>query len=531
MGHPGSRSAQLHVSGRTATLAGPPRERARFQALRLLGLVGTMLIALGAVGGGALPVVDNPWFRGPLGALMSPMMIASSSLVLVGTGCLVAAWLCMAPFVGASAGPPRIVAPVVLRTFIAWVLPLMATTPLFTQDIYSYLANGSIVRQGLDPYSAGPVELLGVDHHLARSVPFIWAHSPSPYGPVALGIAGAISSLTGDSIFWGVLDHRVVSVAGIIAAAWGIAALARRCGVAVPAALWLGVLNPLTVLHLVGGIHNEAVMMGFVLVGFEVGLRGIDALPRTRGWVLVAASGVLLSCAGLVKVSGFVGLGFTGMALARALRIDGRLRGPAALGAAAAVQAAALLATSVAVSLGTGIGFGWVTGQGGAASIRSWLSLTTDIGVAGGALGMLLGLGDHTGAMLTVTRSAGLAVAAAFMARMLWATYRGAIHPVGGLGVATLVLVILFPVVHPWYPLWAILPMAAWANRLFFRASVAGYSALVSFLVLPRGLRLQPPAIATIYGCAIVGFALLVACVWLVFRVRGRAGSTLKVHE
>ena len=239
MGHPGSRSAQLHVSGRTATLAGPPRERARFQALRLLGLVGTMLIALGAVGGGALPVVENPWFRGPLGALMSPMMIASSSLVLVGTGCLVAAWLCMAPFVGASAGPPRIDAPVVLRTFIAWVLPLMATAPLFTQDIYSYLANGSIVRQGLDPYSAGPVELLGVDHHLARSVPFIWAHSPSPYGPVALGIAGAISSLTGDSIFWGVLDHRVVSVAGILAAAWGIAALARRCGVAVPAALWL----------------------------------------------------------------------------------------------------------------------------------------------------------------------------------------------------------------------------------------------------------------------------------------------------
>ncbi|MDN8975018.1 polyprenol phosphomannose-dependent alpha 1,6 mannosyltransferase MptB, partial [Staphylococcus aureus] len=76
------------------------------------------------------------------------------------------------------------------------------------QDIYSYLANGSIVRQGLDPYSSGPVELLGVEHHLARSVPFIWAHSPSPYGPVALGTAAVISHITGDSIFWGVLAHR-----------------------------------------------------------------------------------------------------------------------------------------------------------------------------------------------------------------------------------------------------------------------------------------------------------------------------------
>ena len=345
MGHPGSRSAQLHISGRTATLAGPPRERARFQALRLLGLVGTMLIALGAVGGGALPVVENPWFRGPLGALMSPMMLASSSLVLVGTGCLVAAWLCMAPFVGASAGPPRIDAPVVLRTFIAWVLPLMATAPLFTQDIYSYLANGSIVRQGLDPYSAGPVELLGVDHHLARSVPFIWAHSPSPYGPVALGIAGAISSLTGDSIFWGVLDHRVVSVAGILAAAWGIAALARRCGVAVPAALWLGVLNPLTVLHLVGGIHNEAIMMGLLLVGLEMGLRGIDRLEAEQpsGWGLFAASSAVISCAGMVKVIGFLALGFTGMALARHLRF----RRPAAASDLGAILTAAVLQSAV----------------------------------------------------------------------------------------------------------------------------------------------------------------------------------------
>ena len=129
-------------------------------------------------------MVENPWQNFPFGAEMGRMMLTANALVLIGVGVLVAAWLAMAPFVGASPGAARgtrVSNPEMLRTFIAWVIPLLATAPLFTQDIYSYLANGSIVRQGLDPYASGPVELLGVEHHLARSVPFIWAHSPSPY--------------------------------------------------------------------------------------------------------------------------------------------------------------------------------------------------------------------------------------------------------------------------------------------------------------------------------------------------------------
>lgn len=542
-GRPGSRSTLLHdpaAPAQTApsSVAVRARERARFSVLRWVGAAGSCLTAFAGIGGGALPVVENPWQNFPFGAEMGRMMLTANALVLIGVGVLVAAWLALAPFVGASPGAARgarVSNPEMLRTFIAWVIPLLATAPLFTQDIYSYLANGSIVRQGLDPYSSGPVELLGVEHHLARSVPFIWAHSPSPYGPVALGTAAVISHITGDSIFWGVLAHRAVSVAGILAAAWAVLALAKRCGVTGPAALWLGILNPLTVLHMVGGIHNEAIMMGLLLVGLEVGLRGIDRLEldRRSGWALLAASAALISCAGMVKVIGFLALGFTGMALARHLRTRPQRQrsGPRAIATSAALHAAMLVATAIAVSLVSGIGLGWVTGQGGAAQIRSWLSLTTDIGVAGGFLGMNLGLGDHTDAMLSVTRWAGLSVAAAFAVRMLWATYRGTIHPVGGLGVSTFVLVVLFPVVHPWYPLWAVLPLAAWANRFAFRASVAGYSALVSFLVLPRGLKLQAGAVATIYVSAIVGFVLLAVCVALTLRVWRRRRSTLISHE
>ncbi|WJZ07788.1 hypothetical protein CGLAUT_06500 [Corynebacterium glaucum] len=538
MGDPGSRSSTLHDSSGVGTGAGEASisEKKLLFLLRWLGAVGALLMGFGGLGGGALPVVDNPWFGLPGGALMGRMMLASSSVVLVGVGLMVAAWLLMAPLIGVGRSPARVPARVMVATFVAWTAPLLVTAPLFTQDIYSYLAQGSIVRQGIDPYSAGPVELLGAEHHLARSVPFIWAESPSPYGPVALGIASAISALTNDDIFAGVLAHRAISFVFVLIAAWATLALAKRCQVHATTALWLGVCNPLTILHLIGGIHNEAIMAAFMLVGLEVAFRGLDRLERgglsdAAGWALFVLSGVLLACGGLVKVTGFVALGFTGMALARLLHARGRActgargreraRVAAAIASAAGLQAAVLAATAVVASWITGIGFGWVTGQGGAAEIRSWMSVTTDIGIAANEIGMRLGLGDHSDAMLLVTRGAGLLVAGAFMVRMLWATFTGGIHPIGGLGVSLLVLVALFPVVHPWYPLWALLPLAAWANRPAFRAAVAAISATLCFFVLSRGLALPPDAVATIYTTAAAYFAVLAFLAWIWWRRRG----------
>ena len=403
--------------------------------------------------------------------------------------------------------------------FFSWTLPILVTAPLFTQDIYSYIANGSIVVQGMDPYSAGPVQLLGAGDALARSVPFIWANSPSPYGPVALGIAAVISVITNDSIVAAVILHRITSVLGVIAAGWAITSLAKRCRVQPAAALWLGILNPLTILHLIGGIHNESLMLGFVLVGMELALRGIDKLHTSArlsmsfawpGWLLILGGGALISAAGMVKVTGFIGLGFAGMALARFLHQRVEMMSWLAILAAAGYFIIILLATIAAFTVISGIGLGWITGQGGAATIRSWLSVSTDVGVASGFIGMMLGLGDHTEAILSVTRAVGILAAAGFMVRMLFATFRGVMHPIGGLGVSTLVLVILFPVVHPWYILWAIFPLAAWANRWFFRYSVVIYSAVMSFVVLPRGLGLPPGTIAQIYLSAAVGLATLI---------------------
>ena len=529
VGTAGSRSALLHGEDKSQSDLSSQSlaDSRKIFILRWIGTVGALLIGLGGLGAGALPVVGNPYGELPFGQLMGRMLVSSSAMVFIGVGLIVIAWLMLAPMAGTpllfhrpfSRTPQHLLKPPqVWAIFFSWTLPILVTAPLFTQDIYSYIANGSIVVQGMDPYSAGPVQLLGAGDALARSVPFIWANSPSPYGPVALGIAAVISVITNDSIVAAVILHRITSVLGVIAAGWAITSLAKRCRVQPAAALWLGILNPLTILHLIGGIHNESLMLGFVLVGMELALRGIDKLHTSArlsmsfawpGWLLILGGGALISAAGMVKVTGFIGLGFAGMALARFLHQRVEMMSWLAILAAAGYFFIILLATIAAFTVISGIGLGWITGQGGAATIRSWLSVSTDVGVASGFIGMMLGLGDHTEAILSVTRAVGILAAAGFMVRMLFATFRGVMHPIGGLGVSTLVLVILFPVVHPWYILWAIFPLAAWANRWFFRYSVVIYSAVMSFVVLPRGLGLPPGTIAQIYLSAAVGLAAL----------------------
>lgn len=543
VGTAGSRSAMLHGEDKTQSVPGSqsPSDWRKIFLLRWVGTVGALLIGLGGLGAGALPVVGNPFGELPFGQLMGRMLVSSSAMVFIGVGLIVIAWLLLAVMAGTpllfhrlSAHPPQhLLKPAqVWSIFFSWTLPILVTAPLFTQDIYSYIANGSIVVQGMDPYSAGPVQLLGADDPLARSVPFIWANSPSPYGPVALGIAAVISIITNDSIVAAVILHRITSLLGVVAAGWAITALAKRCRFHPATALWLGILNPLTILHLIGGIHNESLMLGFVLVGMELVLRGIDKLEASTslamstawpGWLLTFLGGTLISAAGMVKVTGFIGLGFAGMALARFLFRRTSMKQWLSISAAAGYFLSVLILSIGAFTVASGIGLGWVTGQGGAATIRSWLSVSTDVGVASGFMGMMLGLGDHTEAILSVTRAAGVLAAAAFMVRMLFATFRGVMHPIGGLGVSTLVLVILFPVVHPWYILWAIFPLAAWANRWFFRYAVVIYSAVMSFVVLPRGLGLPPGTIAQIYLSAALGLGTLMIIGWVALRLmRGR---------
>jgi alpha-1,6-mannosyltransferase len=97
------------------------------------------------------------------------------------------------------------------------------------------------------------------------------------------------------------------------------------------------------------------------------------------------------------------------------------------------------------------------------------MSPPTLLALGTGQVGILLGLGDHTTSVLSLTRAIGVLIIAIVVSWLLIAVLRGRLHPVGGLGVALGATVLLFPVVQPWYLLWAIIPLAAWATRPRFR--------------------------------------------------------------
>lgn len=456
---------------------GPPLNETELTALtrtRLFGSTGTVLMAIGALGAGARPVVQDPTFGVRLLNLPSRLQTVSLTMTTTGAVMMALAWLMLGRF---ALGSRRMSRGQLDHTLLLWTLPLLLAPPMYSKDVYSYLAQSQIALNGLDPYRVGPASGLGLGHLCTLSVPSLWRETPAPYGPMFLWIGREISALTGENIVAAVLCHRVVVLFGVALIVWATPRLARRCGVAEVSALWLGAANPLLLMHLVAGIHNEALMLGLMLAGVEFALRGIDA-PRLMptswrpnpSWgplSLLLAGSVLIVLSSQVKLPSLLALEFVTMALAH--RCGGNIRALLLMGSA---MTALSVAVTALVGWASGLGFGWLYTLGTANVVRSWMSPPTLLALGTGQVGIRLGLGDHTTAVLSLTRAIGVLIIMVMVCWLLLAVFRGRLHPIGGLGVALGITVLLFPVVQPWYLLWAIIPLAAWATRTGFRVTV-----------------------------------------------------------
>jgi len=240
---------------------------------RRLGLVAALLMAAGGLGAGALPI-PNPAFGLRVIGLPSRNVTLAIAVTYAGIVLMVLAWLWVAKMLryhGAVAPAPTIAQ--LARTTATWAVPLALAPPLFSRDVYSYLAQSAELARGIDPYVFGPAGGLGIEDPLVRSIPTIWRDTPAPYGPLFLIVGRGITALTGNDVVLGIFAYRVLALAGLALIIWTLPRLARRCGVDVGLALWLGVGNPLVLFHLISGVHNESLMIGLMLAGIEVGLR------------------------------------------------------------------------------------------------------------------------------------------------------------------------------------------------------------------------------------------------------------------
>jgi alpha-1,6-mannosyltransferase len=469
-------------------------EVAALRRTRVFGATGTVLMAIGALGAGARPVVQDPTFGVRLLNLPSRIQTVSLTMTTTGAVMMALAWLMLGRF---ALGSRRMSRSQMDRTLLLWALPLLIAPPMYSRDVYSYLAQSQISLLGLDPYRVGPAPGLGLDHVFTLSVPNMWRETPAPYGPLFLWLGRGISELTGENIVAAVLCHRIVVLFGVGLIVWATPRLARRCGVAEVSALWLGPCNPLLLMHLVAGIHNEALMLGLMLAGTEFALRAISRtrdnhpagplLPRPLHWpqdradwrtwmplAMLVAGTTLITMSSQVKLPSLLAVGFVAMALA--CKWGGTFR--AFVRAGGLVTAIAVVVT-VLIGWASGLGFGWLFTLGTANVVRSWMSPPTLLALGTGQVGILLGLGDHTTAILGLTRAIGVILIAILVSYLLLAVLRGRLHPVGGLGVALGATVLLFPVVQPWYLLWAIIPLATWATRPGFRGTAIASSLVV----------------------------------------------------
>ncbi|MEU5095690.1 polyprenol phosphomannose-dependent alpha 1,6 mannosyltransferase MptB [Streptomyces sp. NPDC020996] len=416
---------------------------------QLLGLTGTACVALGGETAGALPVRELP---APADARAALGLVGAYFGVVL----LIAAWVLLGRLVrGAEPPTPR----ALVLVLAVWAAPLLLAPPLFSRDVYSYLAQGAMADAHIDVYAYGPDRLGGP---LAEEVAPPWRHTGAPYGPVFLAVASALSAATRGELPAGLAGMRLVALAGVGLMAAALPRLARHSGADPAAALWLGALNPLVLLHLVAGAHNDALMLGLLGVGLVAALGGRPVLGA-----------VLVTLAALVKVPAVLGLAAVAVLHARA----GARPPRAVLTAAAAAAATTVVATAVA-----GTGYGWTRALDTPVSPRNW-ALTSLLGRATRAVLARLG-SDLAHLAVPAWHLLGLAVTALLTAA-LWRRLRP--RPVYALGLSLAALAAFGPAVRPWYALWGLFLIAAATPGTPVRHRVTAVTGVLALAVLPDG--------------------------------------------
>ncbi|SDP40842.1 alpha-1,6-mannosyltransferase [Nakamurella panacisegetis] len=483
-------------------------ERRQLSRLRRWGTAGALLMMVGSTSsyGAATPIpnpVDGLRIVGLLSRIAAPTLALSYS----GIGLVVVCWF----MIGRLAAPGRarrLSRTQLTHTLAMWTVPFLVTPPIFSRDVYSYLAVGAMMVHGDNPYQSGPYPALGDSNPLAHQVDLRWQYTSSPYGPAFLLIAKAVVLVTGNHVVLGVLIQRFVELIGVALIVWALPRLARRCGIDPVSALWLGALNPLLLFHLVAGGHNEALMIGLMLAGLQIGLAVKDGTPRwwSADSARIAAGTALITLAAGIKVTAAMALAFLVIALARRAgnRWSDLFRFTVRAGAVAA-------ATFAGLTVAAGAGLGWVHALSAPGSVQSFLSLSTSLAVGAGQLGLLLGLGDHTQGAIDVMQPLGTVVGGLLAVYLMWRCWQRRIEPMQGLALGLGAFVLLSPVIQPWYLLWAVLPLAASTGLSRYRRIAVWLTTIFSVIIMPNGATIPVFTIvqAVIVAAVVAGAVLL----------------------
>ncbi|MEZ2188768.1 alpha-(1-_6)-mannopyranosyltransferase A [Corynebacterium sp. CCM 9204] len=402
---------------------------------RRVGAVAAIIITLASFGGGAIRYRGGVLDALGLSFLSYGHGAAVSTVAMwLGLGLMSLAWVLL----GRGVLRGMVDCRGVVRSLTWWTLPFLFAAPILSRDVYSYLMQGAMVRDGFDPYSQGAAVnpgpmLLEVSHD--------WRNTTTPYGPLHLWLGNGVTTLAGDNVTLGVLLYKIITMAGFCAIVWSIPRIAAKIGGDGATALWLGVANPVTVLHLIGGMHNESVMVGLVSLGLLL------ALDRhfTSALVLIAVSVSF-------KATAVIALPFLVWMMQRHL-----IRRSPMFGSLFSFLAAGLWAvvTTLVVVTGctvlSGAGWGWIAQLSGNSKVINPLALPS---LSAGVLTPVLGvLGNDVSynTVLAVLRQVGMLGMLGGLVTAWWVFRDGDRRNIMGIAAAYTAVVTLNAVTLPWY--------------------------------------------------------------------------------
>ena len=304
---------------------------------------------------------------------------------------------------------------------------------ILSHDVYSYVDYARLgVLHGLDPYAHPPAAAAG-DPAFAE---VWWPWATSAYGP--------LFTLGTYPLAWLPLDAAVAVLKGVAAlSVLGLAALVAKAapgrGVDPARAAAFVALNPLVLVHVVGGAHNDGLAMLLVVAG-------VAAVLSARPF----GGGAWLAAAFAVKAPAAFAFPFALLGARPRVRF---LAG--ALLAWAAIAAAATLA----------FGWDWLGAFGLAGENQGRTSYMSIPALASRA----------TGLDPTAVRVAALSIYGAAVAGLLAWTWRGG-DWVRAAAWAGFGLLLATAWLLPWYLVWA-LPLAALSRDRVLQLGVLGLTA------------------------------------------------------
>lgn len=454
-------------------VAGETRLRPLLMRPAVLGFAAVVAIVVGASQPSSpftLTQMPGSWFFGipprplVLGAAVPQGQNAFVGVLLfyVGMALMLRAWY---EILRVTARHPGVPVRKLVPVFVAWALPLLVVAPLLSRDVYSYVAEGEMMSHGISPYSYGP-GVLGVNSWVTMVSP-LWQNVTSPYGPLFMSAAGATVSLSGHNLLASIVGMRLLALAGVVLMAIFLPRLARSYGFDGSTAFTLAILNPVVLVNLIGGAHNDALMLGLMVTGLS--------LARSGRHVLGA---VIVTLAACVKVPAAVGLVYIAWEwLGDGAMWRDRIR---PMISTLLVGGVVMLAVTEVV----GLGWGWLGALGNPDTLLYWTTPATFGAIVSGSVLHAFGLPHPQRGLLTMTRLAGALAAGVLGLRLL---LRSTSRTSGrALGLTLLFVVILGPVIEPWYIAWGIVLLAAVAEGRT-RTFLVVLSCVFSFLGLPGG--------------------------------------------